>query len=64
MGKELFDEVVRLSGLPEDIISKELTRILKKSGIPPQKVTEPVLRKAMASYLREIVSENLREESR
>ena len=60
MGNELFEEVIRLSGLPRKIIQKELTTILKKSGTPPQKVTEPQLRKALARYLKEVINDSLK----
>jgi len=61
MGNDLFKKVVQLSGLPPKLIKKELTFILKKTGVQPQKVTEPILRKAMAIYLRDVVNKTLKE---
>lgn len=61
MGNALFKKVVRLSGLPPRLIKRELTDILKKIGIQPKKVTEPILRKAMATYLRDVVNKTLKE---
>ncbi|MBI2646802.1 MAG: hypothetical protein HYW85_07250 [Deltaproteobacteria bacterium] len=61
MGNALFKKVVQLSGLPPRLIKSELTDILKRIGIKPKKVTEPVLRKAMATYLRDIVNKTLKE---
>ncbi len=61
MGNALFKKVVRLSGLPPKLIKKELADILKRIGIQPKRVTEPILRKAMATYLRDIVNKNLKE---
>ena len=61
MGNALFKKVVQLSGLPQKLIKKELTFILKKIGVQPQKVTEPILRKAMAIYLRDVVNKTLKE---
>ena len=61
MGNALFKKVVQLSGLPPRLIKRELTDILKRIGIQPKKVTEPVLRKAMATYLREVINKNLKE---
>lgn len=55
MGNALFHRVIRLSGLPPKMMRKELTTILKKIGIKPQKLTESTLRKAAAAYLREII---------
>ena len=61
MGNILFKKVVRLSGLPPRLIKKELTSILKRIGAQPKKVTEPILRKAMATYLRDVVNKTLKE---
>lgn len=55
MGNALFKQVIELSGLPPKIMKRELTAILKKIGIKPQKLTESTLRKAAAAYLREII---------
>jgi len=55
MGNALFKKVVRLSGIPPKVMKKELTELLKKRGIDPQKLTETKLRKAAAAYLREIL---------
>jgi hypothetical protein len=55
MGNALFKQVIKLSGLPPQMMKKELTAILKKIGIKPQKLTETTLRKAAAAYLREII---------
>jgi hypothetical protein len=56
MGSELIDEVVRLSGLPPQLIKKELTDIMKKEGIKPEMVTETVLRRVLAKYLRDVLT--------
>lgn len=55
MGNELFEKVIEFSGLPKKLIKKELTHILKKEGTTPDNVTEPLLRKVLARYLREII---------
>lgn len=55
MGNELFEKVIQLSGLPRKQIKKELTNMLKREGIKPQTMTEPILRKVLASYLREVI---------
>ena len=60
MGNKLLEQVVQLSGLPEEEIREELLLCLKKEGIDPSKLTEPLLRKALASYLREIMLKLLR----
>jgi len=57
LGNALFHRVIKLSGLPPKMMQKELTAILKKIGIKPQKLTETTLRKAAAAYLREIIKQ-------
>ena len=55
MGNELFRKVVELSGLPKEVITKELNDILKEMKIEPSQVTEPELRSALARYLRNTI---------
>lgn len=62
MGNQLFEEVVKLSGLPPKLIKKELIIILKKAGVQPRRMTKMALRKAMANYLRDVVDRFLREQ--
>ncbi len=61
MGNRLFKEVTDLTGLPENLISKELVSILEQVGATPQAVTLEDLRKAMAAYLKEVIGPNLSE---
>ena len=56
MGNELFDKVVQLSGLPSDLIKNELADLLKKEGIDPESVTEPMLREVLAKYLKDVLT--------
>ncbi|OGQ14079.1 MAG: hypothetical protein A3B70_05440 [Deltaproteobacteria bacterium RIFCSPHIGHO2_02_FULL_40_11] len=55
MGNELFRKVIELSGLPKEVITKELNDILKEMKIEPSQVTEPELRSALARYLRNTI---------
>ena len=55
MGNELFTEVADLTGLPKNLISEELVSILEQVGTTPHAVTLEDLRKAMATYLTEVV---------
>ena len=55
MGNELFRKVIELSGLPKEVITKELNDILKEMKIEPSQVTEPELRSALAHYLRNTI---------
>ena len=55
MGNELFKEVTDLTGLPKSLISEELVSILGQVGSNPHAVTLEDLRKAMATYLMEVI---------
>ncbi|MBI3557902.1 MAG: hypothetical protein HY074_16695 [Deltaproteobacteria bacterium] len=59
MGNELFKEVTDLTGLPKSLISEELVSILGRVGASPHAVTLEDLRKAMATYLTEVIGPNL-----
>lgn len=62
MGNELFTEVTDLTGLPKNLISSELVSILGNVGTSPQEMTLEDLRKAMATYLTEVIGPKLIEE--
>ncbi len=62
MGNELFTEVTDLTGLPKSLISEELVSILGRVGTSPHAVTLEDLRKAMATYLTEVIGPNLNED--
>ncbi|MGE4232651.1 MAG: hypothetical protein AB7F43_04910 [Bacteriovoracia bacterium] len=51
---QLFREVLRLTGLPEDLIGTELVQIIEKSGFSVEKITLDELRYALLTYLLEI----------
>ncbi len=55
-GKDLFDQVVRLTGIPAKTIHKELQAILAKKNLDLNTLTLDQLRLVVASYLREIMS--------
>lgn len=59
MGNELFTEVTDLTGLPKSLISEELVSILGRVGATPHAVTLEDLRRAMATYLTEVIGPNL-----
>ena len=50
----LLDQVITLTGIPGEIIKRELKVILDRKGIDPRKLTLTELRSVVASYLREI----------
>ena len=55
MGNQLFKSVTGATGLPEDLISKELDKVLLQKGIVRSEVTLDGLRDALAGYLREVI---------
>lgn len=55
MGNQLFKSVTGATGLPEDLISKELDKVLSQKGIVRSEVTLDELRDALAGYLREVI---------
>jgi hypothetical protein len=55
MGNELFKSVTGATGLPEDLISEELNKLLITKGIQRSEVTLDELRDALAGYLREVI---------
>lgn len=50
-GPALIDQVVRLTGLPENWVHEELDEILTTSGQPSEELTLDGLRAAMLAYL-------------
>ncbi len=53
---DLFNQVVKLTGLPGKTIRRELKSILDKKNIDANQLTIDQLRAVVASYLREIMS--------
>ncbi len=58
-GKSLIDQVVSLSGLPEDLAHQELNQILRLSEMasPNENLTLEDLRSAMLVYLEQLAIE-------
>lgn len=54
MGNDLFSEVTKLTGLPEELIRAELTKLLEGKGISPDKMTMDCLRSALTDYLHQV----------
>jgi hypothetical protein len=50
-GKELISTVVSLTGLPEDLVARELEGILVRAGCKPESLTLDDLRIALMAYL-------------
>lgn len=54
-GADLFQQVVRLTGIPQKQLKQELKGILDRNHIDLKDLTIDQLRAAAASYLREIM---------
>lgn len=57
MTSPLLEILIKETGLPEDLIKKELNRLLKKSGLSPDQVTLEILREVLARYLQDVILE-------
>ncbi len=55
MANELFKKVTDATGLPSDLITKELNQIVNNKGIQSDDLTLDELRVVMAEYLREVI---------
>jgi hypothetical protein len=54
-GEALFNQLVKLTGIPSQAIKKELKTILEKKNIDIDHLTLDQLRVVVASYVREIM---------
>lgn len=55
MGNELFKKVTKNTGLPEDLVAKELEALLNEKGINKSEVTLDELRATLSEYLKEVI---------
>lgn len=55
MGNDLFKSIATATGLPDDLITRELSKVLSQKGIARDEVTLDELRIALADYLREVI---------
>ena len=55
MANDLFKKVTEATGLPTELITKELTQIVSSKGIQDDNLTLDDLRAVMAEYLREVI---------
>lgn len=53
----LIKELISYTGLPEKVISKEIYRIILKSGKNPDNLTMDELREVLKIYLQEVILE-------
>jgi hypothetical protein len=55
MANQLFKDVAEATGLPNDLITKELSQLVSNKGIENDNLTLDELRLVMADYLREVI---------
>jgi hypothetical protein len=63
MAKTLTEQVVTLTGLPQEALTKEFEDVIKKEGFNPEALTLEELRLVLSSYLNEIFLEITSEEA-
>lgn len=61
MGESLFFELTNATGLPEELITKELDRLLASSGVTRHELTLDNLRTILANYIQDVLIENISE---
>jgi hypothetical protein len=55
MGNELFKKITDATGLPSELVTQELSKVLMDRGLSSEELTLEGLRAAMADYLREVI---------
>lgn len=55
MGEKLLEEVVDATGLPEDMMSKELNRLVSQAGLESKDLTLEDLRTILAEYVQDVL---------
>lgn len=54
MAENLFEQVVKNTGLPEDMISQDFLRLLSDKGLGSDSLTLDQLRDVLAEYLQDV----------
>ena len=57
MGEALLTEVTSATGLPEKLVTDELTRLVQNAGLSTDAVTLDDLREILADYLQDVMLE-------
>lgn len=55
MTNRLLEELAKATGLPENLVHRELNALLAKSGRDSSNITLEQLREVIAEYLREVI---------
>jgi hypothetical protein len=64
MGEALLADVTGSTGLPEELVTKELTRLISNAGLSRDAVTLDDLREILADYLQDIMLELAEEQAK
>lgn len=54
-GKKLLNEVAQATGLPDHLISNELSTLIESAGISAEEMTLDDLRQVLAEYLQDVL---------
>lgn len=55
MGEQLLIDVASATGLPEDMVTRELGELIKKAGLDPARLTLEDLRQILAEYVQDVL---------
>lgn len=57
MGEELFEQITAATGLPNEVASTELGRLLAQAGLAKADLTLDDLRVVLAEYVQDILTQ-------
>jgi hypothetical protein len=57
MGEKLLGEITEATGLPKELVSAELVRLIEAAGLTPAETTLDDLRKILANYVQDVLLE-------
>ena len=57
MGAKLLKEISEGTGLPQDMVTYELDKLLKQAGLKKEQVTLDEIRDVLANYLQDVLVE-------
>jgi len=57
MGKQLLTTISDATGLPDDLVTTELSRLITAAGKEPSEITLDDLRNILADYVQEVLLE-------
>lgn len=55
MDDGLFEQITEATGLPKELVSRELSEILDRAGLGQNELTLETLREAMTAYLQDVI---------